>query len=544
MKRHFSLLATTVATLFAVGGSLFAKDEPETDQFAKPVLSKDADFEERQLAFALTTFHRALENESTQANTLVAPFGVYRVLGALSLGSAGQTKTEIDAALFRDDLEADAWKQDVADAAAALSQAPEVKLAGGLWAAPHVKLAQEFQADLRDLTGQNASTFDFSQADACAKINSWFSRNTSGRVSNLLDSVHAKTSLLIADATTFDGKWKDAFDPQETSRRPFVGLDGSETEFPLMSKTADFKYCQTKDFQYLEAPYSDDRFSLVVVLPNDYESYAEIERALTPAQLLDCRQKAKSVLVDFSFPKFTIERSVNLVKTLQSSGVVDAFGLDADFSRFAGDVNLTVDQAKQGLFFAVDEAGTTAAAATVATVVPKAAPTQFSADRPFFYLIRHNETGIVLFAGRFVQPVEAGVLPDAPTVGKKPASQTDKKTDKKTDDLTDEEVERLYDKLVDDAARKLVEEAAEEAEKEAEEEAEEEAEKEAEKEVAEEVDEEVDEEADKKADEEVAEEVDEEADKKADKKTEKPGSNQKSRPKPSDDADSSGGTVR
>ncbi|MBR2005295.1 MAG: hypothetical protein IJ991_14080 [Thermoguttaceae bacterium] len=516
MKRHFSLLATTVATLFAVGGNLFAKDEPETDQFAKPVLSKDADFEERQLAFALTTFHRALENESTQANTLVAPFGVYRVLGALSLGSAGQTKTEIDAALFRDDLDADAWKKDVADAAAALSQAPEVKLAGGLWAAPHVKLAKEFQADLRDLTGQNASTFDFSQADACAKINSWFSRNTSGRVSNLLDSVHAKTSLLIADATTFDGKWKNAFDPKETSKRPFVGLDGSETEFPLMSKTADFKYCQAKDFQYLEAPYADDRFSLVVVLPNDYESYAKIERSLTPAQLLDCRQKAKSVLVDFSFPKFTIERSVNLVKTLRSSGVVDAFGLDADFSRFAGDVNLTVDQAKQGSFFAVDEAGTTAAAATAVTAVPKAAPTQFSADRPFFYLIRHNKTGIVLFAGRFVKPVEDGGL----------AAPSDQETVEEGDKETDEETVEEGDKETD-------EETAEEGDKETDEETVEEGDKE----TVEEGDKETDEEGDKETDEEDAEETDEE-------KTEKRDSKKKPRSNSEKKSSDAGGTVR
>ncbi len=56
-----------------------------------------------------------------------------------------------------------------------------------------------------------------------------------------------------------------------------------------------------------------------------------------------------------------------------------------------------------------EEKGTEAAAAT-AVVMTKAAapiakpPVAFKADHPFFFLIRDNKTGSVLFMGRVAEP--------------------------------------------------------------------------------------------------------------------------------------------
>lgn len=55
---------------------------------------------------------------------------------------------------------------------------------------------------------------------------------------------------------------------------------------------------------------------------------------------------------------------------------------------------------------AVDENGTVAAVAT-ALGTQAMADVEYSTlivDRPFFYLIRHNDTGLVLFAGQVTDP--------------------------------------------------------------------------------------------------------------------------------------------
>jgi serpin B len=412
MKRQFSLLAAAVATLFTAGGALFAEDaSDETASVAPVVVSEDADFAERQLAFTLNVFQRSLENDAQDENTLVAPFSVYRSLAALSLGSAQKTKAEIDAALFRSDLDDARWQEEFGAVDAELSKAPEATLTGGLWCASDMTLRKEFAEGLAKLSRQETTTFDFAQADACEKINDWFAEKTQGRVSNLLTSIDPMSRMLLADATTFKGEWQSAFSPKSTSEGVFTDLKEQEFKFPLMSQTNEFLYVDAEAFQYLEAPYQDERFSFVVVLPKKDESYAEVEQSLTPALLLDCRKRATKTKIEFRLPKFSVKRSFDLGATLKKAGVVDAFALSADLTPIAGDANLRLDRATQGAFLAVDEAGAIAAAATATTFIPKSADlnlTKFHADRPFFYFIRHNGSGAVLFAGRFVSPEKAG----------------------------------------------------------------------------------------------------------------------------------------
>ena len=410
MKRQFSLLAAAVATLFSVGGNLFAQDKSDADkkEDKAPVVSKDADFAERQLAFTLNLFHSALETESKKnSNTLIAPFSVYRSLAALSLGSAGKTKTEINAALYRSGWNDERWQKEFGAVDAALKDAPEATIAGGLWTAPHFQLRQEFAEGLKKLSGQEATSLDFKRPNANEDVNYWISDKTNGRIKDLVQPLDASTCLLLADATSFAGKWRQAFDPKETTEDVFFNRKNEKFKLPLMKQTGEFLFYETDDFQYLEAPYEDSRFSLVVVLPNK-DKYADVESALTPDQLLECREEAQPTELEFRFPKFSVSRSFDLVACLKEAGVEQAFGLTANLSPIAGSTNLYVNSVTQGVYLAVDEAGTTAEAATVAVAAPKTRPRQFNVNRPFLYFVRHNADGAVLFVGRFVAPENAG----------------------------------------------------------------------------------------------------------------------------------------
>ncbi len=69
--------------------------------------------------------------------------------------------------------------------------------------------------------------------------------------------------------------------------------------------------------------------------------------------------------------------------------------------------NLYISQVKHKAFVEVNEEGTEAAAVTsVEMQTTSVRPPRFSfvADRPFFYAIRDNETGSVLFMGTVVEP--------------------------------------------------------------------------------------------------------------------------------------------
>jgi serpin B len=85
-----------------------------------------------------------------------------------------------------------------------------------------------------------------------------------------------------------------------------------------------------------------------------------------------------------------------------SAGVADFSGINGQHDLFIGDV---FHQA----FVAVDEKGTTAAAATAVTISSGCAPggqsiLVFSADHPFVFFIRDIPTGQILFMGYLSTP--------------------------------------------------------------------------------------------------------------------------------------------
>jgi serpin B len=69
---------------------------------------------------------------------------------------------------------------------------------------------------------------------------------------------------------------------------------------------------------------------------------------------------------------------------------------------------LYVSKVFQKAFIEVNEEGSKAAAATAVTIAARCArpkkPQQFNCDRPFLYLIKDNQSGLILFAGKVEDP--------------------------------------------------------------------------------------------------------------------------------------------
>ena len=112
-------------------------------------------------------------------------------------------------------------------------------------------------------------------------------------------------------------------------------------------------------------------------------------------------------------PRFKVEWESELNETLKALGMAEAFDpTRADFSQIAkvnGVNRLFISQVKHKSWCEVNEEGTVAAAATsvVGTLTSIQQPRErffMKVDRPFFFAIRDNLTGVVLFMGSVTNP--------------------------------------------------------------------------------------------------------------------------------------------
>ena len=164
-------------------------------------------------------------------------------------------------------------------------------------------------------------------------------------------------------------------------------------------------------FQLLELPYRGKSLSMIVVLPKRADGLPALEKQLTLTNLnkwIDAMQDSR---VDIYLPKFKLGTFYSLPSVLAAMGMPAAFqaGGFTGMSDVPEAKLLVLSEIVHKAFVEVNEEGTEAAAATVMVMMPVSAriepPTPtFRADHPFVFLIRDNQSGLVLFLGRVVKP--------------------------------------------------------------------------------------------------------------------------------------------
>lgn len=164
------------------------------------------------------------------------------------------------------------------------------------------------------------------------------------------------------------------------------------------------------DLQALEIPYR--AMTMLVLLPGE-GSFESVDGSLDPVTLNRIVEEMEGHDVDLKLPRFELQGSYELTDALQSLGIRSLFDPEsADFSGMTDDAaGLVLSGVIHDARVKVDEDGTEAAAATAMMHALGAPPEEieldivpFHVDRPFFFLIRDEQTGSILFFGRVTDP--------------------------------------------------------------------------------------------------------------------------------------------
>ncbi|XP_010525647.1 PREDICTED: serpin-ZX-like [Tarenaya hassleriana] len=377
---------------------------------------------------ALTLSSHVISSIAGDSNFVFSPASINVVLGIIAAGSGGSTKDQILSFLRASSSDhLNAFFSEIASvvfADGSPNGGPKISAATGAW----IDKSLAFKPSFKDLlegsykATSNQTDFQTKAIEAAGEVNSWAEKQTNGLIKELLPSgsVDSMTKLIFANALYFKGAWHEKFDSLVTKDDDFHLIDGTSVRVPFMTSTKK-QYISAYDrFKVLGLPYQqgEDRrqFSMYFYLPEEKNGLpALLEKISSTSGFIDSHipyQQAK--VGEFRIPKFKFSFGFKASEALKGLGLTAPFtgedGLTEMVDSPSMGKNLNVSSIFHKSFIEVNEEGTEAAAASAGVIKLRGLLVEekidFVADHPFLFLVRENITGVVLFIGQVLHPLQ------------------------------------------------------------------------------------------------------------------------------------------
>lgn len=347
-----------------------------------------------QTGFALSFFKNVDKTSKPGENIVVSPYSAGVALSMVAEGAEGQTRVEFDNALNGCLFKA----EDLGS-----NDTVVVKSANSVWVTDDFSIRNRYVSLLEKDFDAFITTLNFSDPATVKAINNWCAENTNGKISEIIDRINPGTVMMLINALYFNAPWEEAFLERNTREGVFHGYAG-DVQVPMMAKTERLNYAEYQGCQMVELPYQGGRYSMYVVLPAAGMGVDQMIPYINETLYDQAMGMMAPVKVKLTMPKFKLETSLVLNKSLQEMGIRTAFTSAADFKGIAEMGSLTLDQVKQKCYIEVSEKGTEAAAVTsVGVRLTSARPetmVTMNVDRPYLFFISDRTDGNILFAGK------------------------------------------------------------------------------------------------------------------------------------------------
>lgn len=412
MKRIYPLYAFLLLIIVLITSC-------KKDNGTKPGTGKDLKLSaaELQQASADNTFSfnlfRSVAAQNANTNLFMSPLSVSMALGMTTNGANGGTLDSMRRTLNFNGFSQGQVNMYYSDL---LAQLPDLdpnttlKIANSVWYKNTFSVLPQFVQTETDSYKAKVQALDFSNPSSLTTINDWVSQQTGGKITKVMSSIKPQDLMYLINAIYFKSVWATKFDPSKTAKMAFTRGDNSQVQTDFMKATASYNSTYDQDATIAELPYSNNKYSMVIVLPAAGKSMSDILTELDSAKWKNWMARLSPVKTELDMPKFAFSYSTDLKNNLSAMGMGIAFSDVADFSNINGTGGLEISSVAHKAYVAVDETGTTAAAVTVVTITPTAMPetSQIIVNRPFLFVIREMKTGLVVFTGIVNDPTQTG----------------------------------------------------------------------------------------------------------------------------------------
>lgn len=359
--------------------------------------------------------YKELVSSARGENLFLSPSSIHLALAMTWNGSARNTRISMTQALRLPDLQdKDINAADSVIIASTVKGTEKVELdiANSLWARKGIKFKKSFIERNKRFYGAEIRELDFVLPDCASIINNWVSQKTRGKIAKIVDRVDSDSILFLINAIYFKGAWMEAFDVSATEETTFHSPSGDK-KVRMMNRSGKFSYFRGEGFQAARLPYGNGKIAMYIFLPDEGSNLDEFHNRLSAQKWNEWMASFSEKQGHLGLPRFKMEYRVELKKHLSNLGMAVAFDPSkADFSEMLDaprGTNAYIYDVIHKSFCEVNEEGTEAAAATsvemrLTSAMEPMDRFEMICDRPFFFAIADDETGLVLFMGSLVDP--------------------------------------------------------------------------------------------------------------------------------------------
>jgi len=373
----------------------------------RPLSVAEATIVDANNAFA---FRLLQEVATADSNVFLSPLSVSLALGMTMNGAAGTTLDGMKQALNFGTLstaEINNGYRSLIALLRGLDRRTEVSIANSIWFGEGAPVRQSFLDATKDAFDAEIRAVALGDPATVGLINGWVSAKTRGRIPTIIESIKDDDVMFLINAIFFKGDWRHRFRVSDTEPRPFYGSTGTQM-VPMMYRRGAVALGSGAYHTIGEMQYGNGAFAMTVLMPR-----ADLPldvHALTDSLTVErwaqwTEGMGEEANLDVYLPRLRLEYERSLARALRGLGMEEAFAPGvADFSGlFDSDQRPFISDVRHKTFVEVDEAGTTAAAATAVTMGVVSVPPSLRVDRPFIVVLRERFSGTILFIGKVVR---------------------------------------------------------------------------------------------------------------------------------------------
>ncbi|HZJ57183.1 MAG TPA: serpin family protein [Clostridia bacterium] len=355
--------------------------------------------------FAFDIF-RQLNREDMDGNIFISPLSISTVLSMTYQGAGGETQESMAGVLGYSDIDINILNESYKNLLRLLmdqEKGVRLNIGNSIWIREGKPIEGDFLAVNKDIFKARIETLDFSNDRSAEKINKWVSHATDGKIEKIIEPpIAPETIMYLINAVYFKGDWTDKFDKNKTFESKFYAGDGSPRDTMMMTREGLIQYGQGEDYTAVRLPYGNETMAMYCVLPKGESPINDFVEGLNSEKWRAIREStAEMDGVMLNLPRFKMEYGIKSLKeSLTALGMGNAFTYDANLSGIGQE--LFISDVLHRAVVEVNEEGSEAAAVTAVDLKEEAAaqPHEFIADRPFFFAIIDDKTGLILFMGK------------------------------------------------------------------------------------------------------------------------------------------------